>query len=120
MTNNIDIKLNSKDLPATAVALNSAALLKIILIFVSFWGVMSMLGNFSKTANEFYKKAGKNTAVYVIARDAAYAKCVSQNPHSGDGIYDSDGILVGQHLYVNCIAIAERAANLAQYATVSR
>jgi hypothetical protein len=119
MPNNIDIKLNSKDIPATAMAVNSAALLQIILVFVSFWGLMGMLGNFSKTVDGFYKRAGNNTAAYVTTFDAKYAKCIKDNPHRSEGIYDANGILVGQHPYVDCGVIAEQAANAVQYAYAS-
>ena len=114
MPNNIDIKLNSKDLPATAVAVNSAALLQIILVFVSFWGVMAMLGNGMKSLGPAAQQAEASVAVYDRTYNTAYTQCLNSNVNGGKPIYSSDGLIVGQYPLANCIGDAQRAAKLAQ------
>jgi hypothetical protein len=119
MPNNIDIKLNSKDLPATAVAVNSAALLQIILVFVSFWGVVAMLGNAMKSLGPAAQQAEASVAVYDRAYSVAYTECSKSNVNGGKPIYNSDGLIVGQYPLANCIGDAQRAAKLAQLASKS-
>lgn len=114
MPNNIDIKLNSKDLPATAVAANSAALLQIILVFVSFWGLVAMLGNAMKSLGPAAQQAEASVAVYDRAYNTTYTQCRNNNPNSGGAIYNSEGFLVGQYPVADCLGDAQRAGKLAQ------
>jgi len=116
MPNSIDIKLNSKDLPATAVAVNSAALLQIILVFVSFWGVVAMLGNYMKSTNSSVPQAETGVAVYEKTYNITYTQCRNNNPNSGKAIYNSEGFIVGQYPLADCIGDAQRAAKLARLA----
>lgn len=106
MTNDPGFKVNSRDLPVTALAYQSAALLKILLGFLTFWGLMFFglegLRTFVSVNKEISTKEQTHYKTYQQELDL----CQLQNPNSGKVIYDLRGNAIQSYPYVNCWAKA--------------
>lgn len=72
MLNKIDLDFQSKDLPKTALAFQTASSLKHILNFITFWGiVVVLLGGVS-----LFLRAKPKVSVYNRLYSVEYSKCL--------------------------------------------
>ena len=111
MTNDPGFKVNSRDLPVTALAYQSAALLKILLGFLTFWGLMFLGLEGLRTFVSVTKEISKKEQTHYKSYQQELNLCQLQNPDNGKVIYNLEGSAVNRYPYVDCWAKASLASS---------